>query len=481
MNFGKFEEAFGRNSSSLEKSSVPVEPYRNMTAKEKELEKALVTPPSGYRDVWAMLLFYAHLAVSFGLFLFTVRDIDFSRSGTPKGPSQEPVFPQGRVFYYALGLNAVYTLALVTLICAVYMILLNRYPRKMILGSVITTMIINLALSIYFFFVGAYTPAIMVLVLLLLSAFVYFSVLRHRIDYSALILETCVGILQQYKAVFFAPFIGFILTNGYMLFASLGMIGVASKYGEGGVAIALVVYYLFSIFWSAQVVLNTVHVIISGVISTYYFVHESGSARLAHPTRSSSKRALTTSFGSICFGSLFVAVIQLISALVRNARQDRDNFLALCASCLLRLLEDVVRYFNKYAFTQVAIYGKPYIQAAKDTWALAKSSGIELLVNDNILGYVFGIASLASGLLCAGFAYLTNMWHTPAWSSEELLALCFVSFILGLVSMAIVSETINSSVSTLLVCFCEDPEALRRTKPELHQRFVTVLGRGSAV
>lgn len=29
-----------------------------------------------------------------------------------------------------------------------------------------------------------------------------------------------------------------------------------------------------------------------------------------------------------------------------------------------------------YAFTQVAIYGKTYCQAAKDTWQLVKSHGV---------------------------------------------------------------------------------------------------------
>lgn len=34
-----------------------------------------------------------------------------------------------------------------------------------------------------------------------------------------------------------------------------------------------------------------------------------------------------------------------------------------------------------YAFTQVAIYGKTYCQAAKDTWTLVKSRGVGTLFN----------------------------------------------------------------------------------------------------
>jgi hypothetical protein len=35
---------------------------------------------------------------------------------------------------------------------------------------------------------------------------------------------------------------------------------------------------------------------------------------------------------------------------------------------------------------QVAIYGKTYCRAAKDTWHLVHSHGIQAIVNDNIIG-----------------------------------------------------------------------------------------------
>ena len=33
-----------------------------------------------------------------------------------------------------------------------------------------------------------------------------------------------------------------------------------------------------------------------------------------------------------------------------------------------------------------ALYGKPYIQSAKDTWRLFKDRGIDALVNDSLVG-----------------------------------------------------------------------------------------------
>lgn len=63
---------------------------------------------------------------------------------------------------------------------------------------------------------------------------------------------------------------------------------------------------------------------------------------------------MTTSFGSICFGSLIVAIIQALRQLAHQARQNGDaGILACIAECILGCLESIAEYFNKWAF----IYG----------------------------------------------------------------------------------------------------------------------------
>ena len=45
----------------------------------------------------------------------------------------------------------------------------------------------------------------------------------------------------------------------------------------------------------------------------------------------------------------------------------------------------------------VALYGKPYIEAAKDTWRLFKDRGIDALINDSLVGMsTFGLLEVLS-------------------------------------------------------------------------------------
>lgn len=84
---------------------------------------------------------------------------------------------------------------------------------------------------------------------------------------------------------------------------------------------------------------------------------------------------MTYSFGSISLGSLLVAIIQFLrqicSAAQRSASGDGNivgSILFCVLGCLIGLLEWAVEFLNRYAFSYIALYGKAYIAAAKDTW-----------------------------------------------------------------------------------------------------------------
>jgi len=82
-------------------------------------------------------------------------------------------------------------------------------------------------------------------------------------------------------------------------------------------------------------------------ISTYFgCVH--ASFHHSSPLRPANFSAMTTSFGSICFGSLLVAIIQALQALANAAQQEGDaGILACIAECILSCLASIVEYFNK--------------------------------------------------------------------------------------------------------------------------------------
>lgn len=54
----------------------------------------------------------------------------------------------------------------------------------------------------------------------------------------------------------------------------------------------------------------------------------------------------------------------------------------------------------------MAIYGKDFCTAGKDTWRLIKSRGIDAIINDSLIGNVLGFGMIFAGLFAGGFGLL---------------------------------------------------------------------------
>lgn len=232
---------------------------------------------------------------------------------------------------------------------------------------------------------------------------------------------------------------------------------------------------------------NVVHVTNSGVVATWYFMQHN---MPASPTAGSLRRALSTSFGSICLGSLLVALVQLLRNAVENAKRNSGEspiamVILCCVSCFVGILEWLLELFNHWAFVQVAIYGKDFKTAAKDTMQLVKSKGLDGLVNMNLTGAAVGLGATIGALLTGGVVALAS-YHpllSPAAqdsglsdSAKSVYTIAFalvivVSVLLAIFFASMVSSTVTSGTTTLFVCFAEDPAALQASNRELHDRF----------
>lgn len=130
--------------------------------------------------------------------------------------------------------------------------------------------------------------------------------------------------------------------------------------------------------------------------------------------------------GSIAFGSFIVAILDLLRAALRLLQQyERDQgdaigaAIACCAQCCVGCITSLVEYFNRYAYIEIALYGKAYIAAAKDTWNLFKDRGIDALVNDCLVNNIWTFGSFAVGALCSAFAFLYLKIVDPSYVQEN--------------------------------------------------------------
>ena len=194
------------------------------------------------------------------------------------------------------------------------------------------------------------------------------------------------------------------------------------------------------------------------------------------PAMGALKRGLTTSFGSICFGSLIVSIIdtlkQILNLFKQSLRSNQGNnkwafILLFLINALINALRWMAQYFNHYAYSYIALYGKPYLKAAKDTWNMIRVKGIDALINDSLINSALGFYSLFVSYISTLFAFLYLRFTKPSYNNTGAFNGAFLAFafVIALQICNITNEVINSGVSTFFIALANDPEVFQMSYP----------------
>lgn len=154
-------------------------------------------------------------------------------------------------------------------------------------------------------------------------------------------LATVTSISRRYWATYVLAFAGLVFQIAYSIYFMTVISGSYELYYDNTTRSTptnlkiLIVFCFFSFYWTSQVIANIVHVTISGLFATYYFLMGSEQGMTKSPTVESFKRACTTSIGSICFGSLVIAIIQTLRTIAQLARGNGSDGIMAFVACLI--------------------------------------------------------------------------------------------------------------------------------------------------
>ncbi|RLN51445.1 hypothetical protein BBJ28_00011648, partial [Nothophytophthora sp. Chile5] len=299
-------------------------------------------------------------------------------------------------------------MALVSVVLSLGMVkLIVAYARCMILFVLWFNVGLSFAFAAYGFAIGNFFVGIIGAIFALLNL-CYARAVQHRIPFAVANLRVAEAAISKHWSTYIVS-IGFTIVQVvWVVVWALALLGVANKISEENPsssrtttsstykqsAGSYVAYFflLLSFYWGLQVFKNIAHTTVAGTVATFWFSSESAGA-----TGASLKRSTTTSFGSICFGSLIVAFLQALRAqLAESGRQD-GSALACFAECILGCLQSIMEYFNRWAYVYVGIYGYKFTEAGKAVFQLFHQRGFDAIINDDLIGNVLGFAALGVG------------------------------------------------------------------------------------
>jgi hypothetical protein len=269
-----------------------------------------------------------------------------------------------------------------------------RYTTELVKIALVFSVIMSAVVGILGFMSGQLMMGIMGLAMFAIGI-CYAKAVWPRIPFAAANLNTALTGVKANMGLTVVAYLMMILAFGWSMLWFIGL-GEALSSSDS----ITLFFLLLSYYWVHQVLTNTVHVTTAGTIGTWWFVPGEANGCWSSAIQDSFCRATTYSFGSICLGSLIVAIVQALRALVHMSRDNEDMQMLTCIlDCILGCIEDIIEYFNKWAYVYVGLYGFGYLEAGRNVIQLFEQKGWTVIISDDLCDRVLFLISAGVGLL----------------------------------------------------------------------------------
>eukprot|EP00743_Colponemidia_sp_Colp-15_P003801 GILK01004101.1.p1 GENE.GILK01004101.1~~GILK01004101.1.p1 ORF type:complete len:490 (+),score=59.42 GILK01004101.1:37-1470(+) len=223
--------------------------------------------------------------------------------------------------------------------------------------------------------------------------------------------------------------------------------------------------------WTVFLLHNIFLFTVSGAAAIWYF-NEDHHTETGNPTLASLKYAVTSSFGSLAFGSLILAVVEFILMLLQSSRDENGerNLVTECCISCVRCIQDAIAFLNKFAIVYMAIKGQSFLDSARSFFVMLQNNGMNCIVVDSLSNLVLGVnvvlMSALSGVL--GYAIMNA---TGNYTENSEVTGAVVSAIIALLILSLLSGIIASLINSIFVCYVMDKDQRQIHRPDVHEVF----------
>eukprot|EP00741_Cyanophora_paradoxa_P008028 tig00001239_g7767.t1 len=248
---------------------------------------------------------------------------------------------------------------------------------------------------------------------------------------------------------------------GYL--ASAGEWNISTlSYNASNTLRGLIAYHFFGLLWTAVLIEAIQECTIAGAVATWYFTRDKKSIPF-FTVGQAFGRSVTYHLGSLALGSLLIAVVKFIRAVLayierkfKELQNPVVKYVCCCVQCCLWCFEKFLKFITRNAYIEIAITGKSFCSAAADAFGLLLRNVLRVAAVGVISDFLLFLGKLAVtvGTMAACAAIMTNGGNL---ATAPILPIILCGLIAYGVSSAFFTIC-SMAIDTILFCFCEDCE-----------------------
>ena len=222
-------------------------------------------------------------------------------------------------------------------------------------------------------------------------------------------------------------------------------------------------FLLFCFFWTSQFILALGEIILAMSFAKWYFTRDKrqvGSSTIC----TSIAHSIRFHTGTAAFGSLIIAIIQMIRAIIAKLQKKAKEMdskvadaLLCCCQCCFYCFEKLMAFLNKNAYIQTAIFGTPFCRSAREAFVLIIRNAGKIGSISFVSSLVLFVGKVFISCVTAGIAYMyiDSELGTELYSlgGPTIIIFCMAYFVGDMFL-----DIFEMSTETILQCFIADEE-----------------------
>jgi len=239
----------------------------------------------------------------------------------------------------------------------------------------------------------------------------------------------------------------------------------------------MTLYHLFGFYWSWEFTLAFQEAVLAGCAASWYFTRDK--SELNYTVSHAVWRTIRFSMGSLLFGALIIAIIKMIRFLLHyfeekvkkiSENSDMVKFVMKCIDCCLWCCEKCMKFLNRNAYIEIAIYGKSFCRSAMNAFAILLRNALRVAAINSIGDLVLMISKLIITAIAAVAAFFyfqnketiaenlgdasTTVPDDVQWESLQIVLITILGYFVANMFIGVYEMMID----TIFICFCEDSE-----------------------
>lgn len=225
----------------------------------------------------------------------------------------------------------------------------------------------------------------------------------------------------------------------------------------------LQIYYILGLFWTWNWILAIWQCTIAGSIATWYWTRDKKAIPDLVVFRSF-WRCFRYHLGSLAFGSLIIALVQLIRYLLLRLQQQLKasnnkvaQYITTCLQCFFACLERFLMILNKNAYIEIAVYGYSFCEAARTAFDLLVRNAFRVAVLDKVGDFLLFLGKLLITVVTTIIGLVILQRTNSQLGEFYAVPLIFIAVEAWFISSFFMS-VLDMAIDTIFLCFCEDCE-----------------------